>query len=41
MNVVEDPIIVVEESDDEEGQAVLVIWRLTAFLSEDVTYLYV
>ena len=42
VNVVEDPIIVVEESDDEEdGHAVLVIWRLTAFLSEDLRYLYV
>ncbi|MCJ1284750.1 hypothetical protein MMC26_004086 [Xylographa opegraphella] len=35
VNVLEDPIIVVEESDDiDDGQAVLVIWRLTAFLGE-------
>ncbi|MCJ1433996.1 hypothetical protein MMC27_003361 [Xylographa pallens] len=34
VNVSEDPIIVVEGSDDDdEGQAVLVIWRLTAFLT--------
>ena len=37
VNVSEDPIIVVEESEDDggEGQAVLVIWRLIAFLSKD------
>ncbi|MCJ1400170.1 hypothetical protein MMC11_003374 [Xylographa trunciseda] len=41
VNVLEDPIIVVEESDDDEteDQAVLVIWRLTAFLSEVSKYL--
>ena len=40
VNVSEDPIIVVEESDDgDEGQAVLVIWRLSAFLSRVPLYL--
>jgi len=34
VNVSEDPITVVEESDDDdEGQNVLLIWKLTAFLS--------
>ncbi|MCJ1475964.1 hypothetical protein MMC13_004628 [Lambiella insularis] len=35
IDVLEDPIIVVEESEegDEDGQAVLVIWKLTSFLT--------
>ena len=40
VNITEDPIIVLEGSDEgDAGQAVLVIWKLTAFLSKVPQYL--